>query len=153
MASISTVSNLTTHLGFWLRMVSNHASQAFAQKLAEREVTVAEWCVLRTLYGRDPMPPSRVADEMGMTRGAITKLADRLIAKALLRREASARDGRAQTLTLTERGAGLVPELAALADRNDEEFFAGLSDEERASLERLLKRLAERGGMRGVPVA
>ncbi|WP_181832492.1 MarR family winged helix-turn-helix transcriptional regulator [Bosea caraganae] len=146
------VSSITAHLGFWLRMVSNHVSHAFAGKLADKGVTVAEWSLMRALYGREPMSPSRVADEMGMTRGAITKLADRLIAKSLILREASADDGRAQTLALTGRGIELVPELAALADRNDAEFFECLTADERKILERLLKRMVERGHMTAMPI-
>jgi DNA-binding MarR family transcriptional regulator len=152
MSSIQPVSDLSAHIGFWLRRVSNHVSQAFAAKLADREVTVAEWSLMRALYGRDPMPPSRLADEMGLSRGAISKLADRLIAKALMVREASAVDGRAQTLALTDRGSALVPDLAALADRNDAEFFDCLTPDERETLERLLKSLAQRGQMTAVPI-
>jgi DNA-binding MarR family transcriptional regulator len=146
------VSNLTAHLGFWLRLVSNHVSSAFAGKLADQGVTVAEWSLMRALYGKEPTPPSRLADEMGLTRGAITKLADRLIAKALVLREASLEDGRAQTLALTGRGLALVPDLAALADRNDAEFFDGLTEDERATLARLLRRVAERGRMTATPI-
>jgi DNA-binding MarR family transcriptional regulator len=152
MTSIPAVPDLTAHVGFWLRMVSNHVSHAFAVKLADREVTVAEWSMMRALYGKMPTPPSRLADEMGLTRGAITRLADRLIAKSLIVREASMKDGRAQTLELTDRGAGLVPELAALADRNDAEFFGCLAADERDMLVRLLKRLAESGRMAAIPI-
>jgi DNA-binding MarR family transcriptional regulator len=152
MASIPAVSDLTAHLGFWLRMVSNHVSHSFAAKLADREVTVAEWSLMRALYGKAPTPPSRIAEAMGMTRGAITRLADRLIAKSLIMRVASVQDGRAQTLALTDRGAALVPDLAALADRNDTEFFECLTADERETLERLLKSLAERGHMTAVPI-
>lgn len=152
MSSAQPVSDLTAHIGFWLRMVSNHVSHAFAAKLADKEVTVAEWSVMRALYGKEPMPPSRLADNMGMSRGAITKLADRLIAKSLIMREASADDGRAQTLALTDRGSALVPDLAALADRNDAEFFECLTTVERETLGRLLKSLAQRGDMTSVPI-
>ena len=152
MSSNPPISDLATHVGFWLRMVSNHVSHAFAAKLADKEVTVAEWVLMRTLYGKEPTPPSRVADEMGMTRGAITKLADRLIAKSLVTRTASEADGRAQTLALTRRGSALVPELAALADRNDAEFFGFLTATERKMLVRLLKILAERGQMKAIPI-
>lgn len=152
MSSPEPVSDLTAHLGFWLRMVSNHVSHAFAAKLADREVTVAEWSLMRALYGKEPTQPSRLAHEMGMTRGAITKLADRLIAKSLIMREASAKDGRAQTLALTDRGNALVPDLAALADRNDAEFFECLTADERDTLERLLKTLADRGHMTAIPI-
>lgn len=152
MLSTPPVSDLATHLGFWLRMVSNHVSHAFAGKLADKGVTAAEWSLMRSLYGKEPTSPSRLAEEMGMTRGAITKLADRLIAKALIERAASMNDGRAQTLALTARGFGLVPELAALADRNDAEFFECLTREDRETLERLLKHLAERGHMTAIPI-
>ncbi len=152
MPSTSPVPDLTAHTGFWLRKVSNHVSHAFAAKLADKQVTVAEWCLMRALYGKPPAPPSVLADAMGMTRGAITRLADRLIAKSLVIREASVTDRRAQTLALTRRGTGLVPDLAALADRNDAEFFDCLTRDERDALERLLKVLAESGHMTAVPI-
>jgi DNA-binding MarR family transcriptional regulator len=152
MPVLPSVSDLTAHLGFWLRMVSNHVSQGFAARLAAKEVTVAEWCLMRTLYGKEPMPPSRIAVKMGMTRSAISKLADRLIAKSLARRESSATDGRAQTLALTAHGTRLVPELAKLADDNDAYFFDCLSPSDRETLERLLKRMVERGQMTVTPI-
>ncbi|MBB3933806.1 DNA-binding MarR family transcriptional regulator [Kaistia hirudinis] len=114
-------------------------------------MTVAEWVMLRTLHGRDPMPPSRVAETMRMTRGAITRLAERLIGKGLVVRTADPRDGRAQTLSLTAEGVRLVPVLAALADRNDAEFFGPLSAGQRADLEALLRLLIERGGLSAMP--
>lgn len=79
---------------------------------------------------------------MGLTRGAITGLADRSIAKAPVLRAASAEDGRAQTLAPTERDLALVPDLAALADRNAAEVFDGLTEDERATLAGLLRRAA-----------
>lgn len=147
----ATVSDLTTHLGFWMRMVSNHVSHAFALKVANEGVTVAEWCLMRALYEKEPTSPSRLAQEMGMTRGAITKLADRLIAKSMIVRAASPEDGRAQTLALTKAGAQLVPDLGALADRNDLEFFGCLTMNERQTLQQLLTRMAEHGRMTKTP--
>ncbi len=144
-------SELTEHLGYWLRLVSNHVSHTFAARLAAKDVTVAEWVMMRALYGKEPIPPSQIAADMGMTRGAITKLADRLIGKSLVVRKASRDDGRAQTLALTARGISLVPELAALADRNDAEFFDHLSSAERRTLERLLRRTAERNNLKTTP--
>jgi DNA-binding MarR family transcriptional regulator len=146
------ISALTDHLGYWLRYVSNHVSQSFARKLEGEGVTVAEWAVLRELYDGDGLAPSRVAEQLGMTRGAITKLADRLIDKALLTRDASTVDGRAQILVLTPGGRALVPRLSALADRNDAEFFEGLSAGEREMLERVLRGIVERAGLTTIPV-
>jgi DNA-binding MarR family transcriptional regulator len=87
-----------------------------------------------------------------MTRGAITKLADRLIAKSLLTRKADTEDGRAQTLALTVKGRRLAPELAALADANDAEFFDHLTSDDRAALLRILRGIVEKRGLKSVPV-
>lgn len=46
---------------------------------------------------------------MGLTRGALSKLADRLSAKGLIARTADARDKRAHTLALPPRGASRPP--------------------------------------------
>jgi len=146
------VSELDTHLGYWLRYVSNHVSQAFARKVESRGVTVAEWVVMRELYDADDITPVRVAERIGMTRGAITKLADRLCAKALIQRRDNPKDARSQLLSLTDRGRALVPELAGLADDNDAEFFDHLAPGERAQIERILRDVVERRGLRGTPI-
>lgn len=150
--SADPTSELTAHLGYWLRFVSNHVSQAFARKVEARGVTVAEWVVMRDLFDVEAMAPSRLAERIGMTRGAITKLADRLVAKELVTRTADLADGRAQTLALTPAGRALVPELAALADANDSEFFGALTPEDRAALTRILRGIVERRGLTRVPV-
>ena len=93
------LSSLKSHLGYWIRYVSNHVSHAFALKLEAHGVTVAEWVVLRDLYDCESAP-SAIADRLGMTRGAISKLADRLIAKEMIVRRASAGDRRFQSLAL-----------------------------------------------------
>jgi hypothetical protein len=82
MPSSPDASDLTDHLGYWLRYVSNHVSQTFARKIEARGVTVAERVLMRQLLEEQALAPSRLAERMGMTRGAITKLADRLIAKS-----------------------------------------------------------------------
>ncbi len=145
------ISPLEQHLGYWLRYVSNHVSHAFALKVADRGVTVAEWVVLRELYEGESAP-SALADRLGMTRGAISKLADRLIAKGLIVRRASAGDRRFQTLALTRQGRALTPKLAALADENDEEFFAPLDRATRQAIETAMKEIVRRMGLRAAPV-
>lgn len=146
------VSPLEAHLGYWLRFVSNQVSHAFAVRLAMRDVTVAEWVVLRELYERDAVAPSVLADRLGMTRGAISKLADRLAAKGLLARGAGGGDRRFQTVALTDAGRALVPALSALADENDEAFFGPLNPATRRTIEAAMKDIVRRHGLRSVPV-
>ena len=152
MQSNQAVSDLTAHLGYWLRYVSNHVSQAFARKVEAYGVTVAEWVMMRQLLDEESLAPSRLAERMGMTRGAISKLADRLIAKSLLTRTADPGDGRAQTLALTAKGRRLVPELAAQADANDAEFFDVIAPKDRAVLLRILRNIVEKRGLQSPPV-
>lgn len=144
-------SDLTVHLGYWLRYASNHVSQAFSRKVVAHGVTVAEWVLMRHLFD-GPLAPSRLAGCMGMTRGAVSKLADRLIAKSLLVREADPQDGRAQILALTPAGRALVPEVAALADANDAEFFDHLAPTDREALRRILLAIIENGGFTSPPL-
>jgi len=146
------ISDLTSHLGYWLRYVSNHVSHAFARKLEGQNVTVAEWVVIRELYGKDAIAPSLLANKLGLTRGAISKLADRLIAKNLVTRKANPGDGRAHTLALTAKGRNLVPKLVALADQNDAEFFDHLVAKERETVERVLKDIVKKRGLKSVPL-
>lgn len=146
------VPDLTAHLGYWLRYVSNHVSQAFAHKLEARGVTVAEWALMRGLYDTDCLAPSRLAEQLGLTRGAITRLADRLIAKGLATRTPDPSDARAQTLALTARGRSLVPTLAALAEQNEAEFFNHLSIKERSTVERVLRDIVRIHGLKSIPV-
>lgn len=146
------VSPLEAHLGYWLRFVSNQVSHAFGLKLADRGATVAEWVVLRELHGAEALAPSALADRLGLTRGAISKLADRLVAKALITRTAGEGDGRFQSLALTPAGRALVPALSALADRNDAEFFGHLTPGERAQVEAVMKEIVRRHGLKSIPL-
>lgn len=146
------ISPLDAHLGYWLRYVSNQVSHAFSQKLAARNVTVAEWVMLRELYEQEAAAPSGLADRLGMTRGAISKLADRLLAKSLITRRAGERDRRFQALGLTVEGRALVPALAALADANDTEFFGHLDRSTWKIIEGTMKDIVRRQGLRTVPI-
>jgi DNA-binding MarR family transcriptional regulator len=138
------VSPLDAHLGYWLRFVSNRVSHSFSLKLQSHGVTVAEWVVLRQLYDQDAIAPSELADRIGMTRGAVSKLADRLISKSLIRRSISKDDRRCQSLMLSPSGQALVPTLGAAADRNDAEFFGHLEHRERKHVENVMKEIVRR---------
>jgi DNA-binding MarR family transcriptional regulator len=143
------ISALETHLGYWLRVVSNHVSHAFKAKVEQEGVTVAEWVLLRALFDEDGIKPSELAERVGLTRGAISKLIDRLLLKDLVAVRSDPGDGRAHVIMLKASARGLVPKLAALADENDDEAFGHLDQDERASLLATLKRVVERLEIRG----
>ncbi|MBL8635110.1 MAG: MarR family transcriptional regulator [Myxococcales bacterium] len=146
------ISELEAHLGYWLRVVSNHVSHAFKAKVETLGVTVAEWVVLRALFDSDGIKPSELAAKIGLTRGAISKLVDRLAAKDLVSIHSDAQDGRAQRITLRAAGRRLVPKLAMLADENDAEAFGHLDLTKRSALLAMLKELVEHLGLQGAPL-
>lgn len=146
------VSALENHLGYWLRRVSNAVSGDFAGSLQARQVSVAEWVLLRLLYDRSEATPGELAEALTVTRGAISKIIDKLEAKRWIRSRIKPEDNRVQLLALTTAGRRIVPELAQIADGNDEKFFACLEAAERSALRRLLRKLAEHHRIHQVPV-
>ncbi|MBS1814789.1 MAG: MarR family transcriptional regulator [Acidobacteria bacterium] len=146
----TTVSPLEEHLGLWMRRVSNHVSQRFADGLAAREIAVAEWVLLRELFNA-AAEPSALAERIGMTRGAITKIVDKLVAKGFAQRVSREDDRRFQRVELTAAGKKIVPILAEIADANDAACFAGLHKSERTQLIALLKKLADTMELRYIP--
>ncbi|ULO23817.1 MarR family transcriptional regulator [Methylocystis sp. SB2] len=145
-------SDLHHHLGYWLRAVSNAVSQNFARQVEKEGVTVAEWVFLRVLYDANRIAPSMLAERMGMTRGAISKLAERLGEKGLVEHEANPTDRRAQVLALTHAGRAMVPALAEIADANDATFFKMLAPDEQRALRALLMKIVSERKLTKAPI-
>ncbi len=144
--------NLERHLGYWLRRVSNSVSGAFARALQARQTSVAEWVVLSHVQERPGITPGELADALDLTRGAVSKIIDKLEAKNWIARSAKPEDGRVQLLSLTRTGSRILPQLAQVADHNDREFFDCLDAGEKAALRRLLGKLAEAHQIKGVAI-
>ena len=151
-AQAAAVSRLEDHTGYWLRLVSNHVSQGFSHKVEAAGVTVSEWVVLRAMYDGSCTGAAALTQALGLSKGAISKLLDRLQGKGLVRKTIVEVDRRNQELALTPAGRDLVPELARLADQNDEEFFGRLPASSRAALLAALQTLVSQHQLQGVPV-
>jgi DNA-binding MarR family transcriptional regulator len=143
---------LEVHLGYWLRLVSNRVSGTFARLLQERQLSVAEWVALNQIERGTDVTPAELADAMGMTRGAISKVLDKLEAKQWITRTASREDNRVQLVSPTRPGRRVLPELAAIADGNDSRFFGALDADEQATLRKLLQKLADTHRINNLPV-
>lgn len=150
-AAIVTLPDLESHLGYWLRRVSNAVSGAFARSLQEKQTSVAEWVLLRELHERGKAAPGELADLVGLTRGAVSKIIDKLEAKDWVQTDAKKEDNRYRLLSLTHAGRRSLPVLARIADRNDSAYFDCLSAKEKTVLRDLLIKLAERNRIHEVP--
>jgi DNA-binding MarR family transcriptional regulator len=134
-------SGLHDHLGYWLRRLSDEVHASFERQLAGRDVTVAQWNVLVTVYHGHATTTTAVARFVGIDPGAVSRLVDRLAAKGLMTRLADPASRRRVQLSLTEAGRALVPDLIRIADQNDKAFFEAVQPAQRAALMRLLQRL------------
>lgn len=146
------VSGLKDHLGFWLRFVSNTVSHSFAQLLRTHNVSVAEWVMLRELFELKTASIGELGRLTGMTKGAVSKVIDRLLAGKLISSAVSESDRRAQEIRLTSKGLALVPKLAACADANDEKFFGCLTASEKSHLREVLHKVVDKNRMSQIPI-
>ena len=142
---------LESHLGYWLRRVSNAVSGAFSRTLQEKQTSVAEWVLLRELYERGHASPGELADVLGLTRGAVSKIIDKLEAKDWVQSDAKQGDNRYRLLSPTPVGRRSLSILATIADQNDASYFDCLSAKEKAILRELLVKLAESHRIHDIP--
>jgi DNA-binding MarR family transcriptional regulator len=142
---------LESHLGYWLRRVSNAVSGEFARALQQKQTSVAEWVLLRELHERGQTAPGELADSLGLTRGAVSKIVDKLDAKGWIQTEAKEEDSRFRLLSLTRTGRRSLPVLAQIADRNDARYFDCLSAREKSTLRELLVKLTEQNRIHDIP--
>lgn len=145
------IPDLETHLGYWLRRVSNAVSGAFSRALHEEQTSVAEWVLLREIHERGQAAPGELADGLGLTRGAVSKIIDKLEEKSWVREDAKEGDNRYRLLSLTGAGQRSLPLLAQIADQNDSTYFNCLNAKEKTVLRKLLIKLAEHNRIHDVP--
>ncbi len=146
------VSPLESHLGFWLRFVSNHVSGQFKRVVEANGVSVSEWVALRQLYNVGEASAAELMDALGMTKGAVSKIVTRLQDKGLVTRVAVDADRRAQQIVLSSAGSKLVPKLARLADDNDNVFFGHLDPVLRAQLSSAMQDIVRTHQLKQLPV-
>lgn len=115
-------------------------------------MTVAEWAMLRLLYDAGYLSPSAIARALGMTRGTISKLAERLLGKGLVEMTAVAGDKRTYSLSLTSKGMAKIPKLASCADDQDREFFGEIDARDEQLLRDILQVLIQKKRLLSLPM-
>jgi len=105
-------------------------------------LSLAKLNVLKALAGTDePLPLSHLADRCCCVRSNITQLVDRLEAERLVERLSDPADRRSVRAALTPAGRERHAEAARIVGETERQVFAGLGEEDRQALARLLGRL------------
>src|SRR5688572_18184631 len=111
---------------------------------ADYDLSIPEADVLFTLRragGPYRLSPSAISDALLVPSGTMTNRLDRLERKDLIERVRHPTDRRSMEVQLTDRGRKLVDEAVARHVENEKEMLAPLSERERATLDRLARRL------------
>jgi DNA-binding MarR family transcriptional regulator len=101
------------HLSAWQAVLTAHASVVarVEEALADADLPPLSWYdvlwAVRSAPGRR-VRMAELADRLTLSRGGLTKLADRLAAAGLLRREPAEDDGRGLYAALTEGGEDML---------------------------------------------
>lgn len=138
------IGEMDSYLGYWLRFASNLVTNAFQQKLSQKDITVPEWLVLRFLWSHAPCSSTKLSEELVIDKGGISRLSDRLEKRNLIKRTVDQKDRRLYSIELTPTGKKLVPELAQIADENDAYFFGHLTEKKFDGIMNFLKDMVNR---------
>lgn len=120
-------------------------------RMRDRGMTYARMRLLGALHCHGAQIMSSISDELGVTRRNVTALVDALEDEGLVQRVPHPTDRRATVIELTEAGSRTVEGMYEGHREAVAEIFAGLSEEDRRELIRLLGSLrgalnAEQGG-------
>lgn len=146
------------HLPLLRELVRSY--QAFerysAAHVAQLGLTPAQFDVLATLGNTPGMNPKTLGARTLITKGTLTGVVDRMLAKGLVLREADPQDGRGQIVRLTAGGQALFERVFPAHGRHVARVFADLDDAELLRAEATLRSLrraferAPRAGGAGV---
>ena len=131
-----------------LAQLGAHASDRFATRLAELDLTPAHAGVLRIIGQNPGLSQQSVSERLGAAPSRVVKLVDELEDKGLVERRRSVDDRRTYELSIA---SGATQQLAAVrsaVSQHDAMLVASLSAEERQTLVSLLRRVAEAEGLR-----
>jgi MarR family 2-MHQ and catechol resistance regulon transcriptional repressor len=118
------------------------AVEAYAKRSIEHlELCGSDFAVLEALLHKGALPVNEIGRKVLLTSGSMTVAVDRLAAKGLVERRASADDRRARIVHLTKQGRKLSTRAYAAHAADMERLAAALSTSERATLIRLLKQI------------
>lgn len=132
-------------LGLLFKRVLGSIAQAVDRRLADHDLTHAQWVPLYKLYRGECATMAELARDLQMDPAAMTRALDRLEAKGLVTRERSQADRRVVTLTLTPEGRHIAPIVPAALAEVFNAHLEGFSQAEWVTLVELLQRILANG--------
>jgi DNA-binding MarR family transcriptional regulator len=132
-------------VGFLMRQIMSSVLSMADRRLAEHDLTHAQWVPLFKLYHGDCATMAELARTLQQDPAAMTRALDRLEAKGLVQRTRSSSDRRVQNLELTDLGREVAAVVPAVLSDILNQHLAGFSEKEWRSLVQLLQRMRANG--------
>lgn len=133
---------LGEYLPYRLSVAANAVSQLIARAYGDRfDLKVPEWRLIAVLADEGPLTPQSLCERTVMDKVTVTRAAQALVRRRILRREPNASDGRSHRLRLTPAGKELHRRIAPLALEYEARLLAHIGQPEAERLKRQLQRL------------
>ena len=131
------------YLAALLAQASHRISAEFHQVARAAGVPVAEWRILASLAGGEPLPVGRLAEIVIAPQPTVTRQLDRMAAKGLVERVAHESDRRLALVQITLKGEALADSLVRQARAHEKRVLAPFGPERAAALKQMLAELIE----------
>jgi DNA-binding MarR family transcriptional regulator len=132
---------------FLLAQVGAHAAARFAARLEPLDLTPAHAGAIRVLALSPGISQRELSDRLGLSPSRLVGLLDQLERRGLVERRSDADDRRNHALHLTPAGTDTLRAIGRIAVEHQDEMCRSLGGEERATLARLLDRIASDHGL------
>ena len=128
-----------THRLHTLQKLSDRLTQqAYA---GDAGIALGEGRCLAAIGAFSPLSVNDLATKANLNKGQASRAAQVLVDNGLVRKEASATDGRGVVLNLTAQGARVWQRLMAVIERRNQEIVSCLNESEQRQFSQLLDRL------------
>jgi len=146
--------HLASFLPFRLAVVTDSVARMFAENyVGISNLTIPEWRTLAVVAEHGTLSPTAVGHHTAMDKVKVSRAAQSLVAKGLLRQSKDPRDGRGRLLRLTRKGVATHARIVPLANKLESLLFDDLSRADMAALNRALTNIITRLETNGVGVA
>ena len=135
---------------FLLRAVNRRAEKLANQELAKFDLTSTQFRTLMYLSHQPPLTVRQCDLEVFFSKSnpAVTGILNNMEQKDLIRRVCNPADGRSKVLEITEKGLALLPQLDDYRGWMDKLLTENMTEEEKAILIVLLKKMRNSANLR-----
>jgi DNA-binding MarR family transcriptional regulator len=130
--------DLPDQLGFLVRRVQLWVFREFTRKLAQLDVTLAQYSVLTVVDANPGINQLAVASALAIERAGLGRLIERLEARNLLKRFPSTVDRRSYVLHLTSEGRKALGRMRAIVYANEKRLVEKFRPGDAQDLRRVL---------------